>query len=151
MHSVRYQPIFHTLYFTLLSGLNYRHWNGWDTSWKCSYSIHERDINHLLHLVIEIWSHFTRSLYFHSPLARENTNTVLPRLSGPRLSAPLLIRTLACQLAWHPLPDQNFKIGKGSSCMFRSVWLRLLLLVPLLKGEEKCLVWKIKLIEVLTL
>ena len=69
--------------------------------------------------------------------------TVLPRLSGPRLSAPSLIRTLACQLAWYPLPDRNFKIGKGSSRRFQSAWLRLLLLVPLLKGEEKCLVWKI--------
>ena len=58
------------------------------------------EINHLLHLAshCEIWSHFTRSLYFHSPLARENTNTVLPRLSGPRLSAPLLIRTLAYRI-----------------------------------------------------
>ena len=29
-------------------------------------------INNLLHLVI-VWSHFTRTLYFHSPLARDNT------------------------------------------------------------------------------
>ena len=33
-------------------------------------------INNLLHLVIcEIWSHFTRTLYFHSPSARDNTVT----------------------------------------------------------------------------
>ena len=34
-------------------------------------------INNLLHLVIghcEIWSHFTRTLYFHSPSARDNTD-----------------------------------------------------------------------------
>ena len=31
-------------------------------------------INNLLHLVIvKIWSHFTRTLYFHSPSARDNT------------------------------------------------------------------------------
>ena len=31
-------------------------------------------INNLLHLVhCEIWSHFTRTLYFHSPSARDNT------------------------------------------------------------------------------
>ena len=29
-------------------------------------------INNLLHL--EIWSHFTRTLYFHSPSARDNTD-----------------------------------------------------------------------------
>ena len=31
-------------------------------------------INNLLHLGhCEIWSHFTRTLYFHSPSARDNT------------------------------------------------------------------------------
>ena len=31
-------------------------------------------INNLLHLsYCEIWSHFTRTLYFHSPSARDNT------------------------------------------------------------------------------
>ena len=30
-------------------------------------------MNNLLHLVI--WSHFTRTLYFHSPSARDNTVT----------------------------------------------------------------------------
>ena len=31
-------------------------------------------INNLLHLVnCEIWRHFTRTLYFHSPSARDNT------------------------------------------------------------------------------
>ena len=34
-------------------------------------------INTFLHLVIVIWSHFTHTLYFHSPLARDNT--VAPR------------------------------------------------------------------------
>ena len=33
-------------------------------------------INNLLHLShCEIWSQFTRSLYLHSPSARENTDT----------------------------------------------------------------------------
>ena len=56
----------------------------------------------------EIWSYFTGSLYFHSPLARENNNTALPRLSGPLLSAPSLIRTLACHLA--NLLDIHYRI-----------------------------------------
>ena len=31
-------------------------------------------INNLLHLVIVKYGHFTRTLYFHSPSARDNTD-----------------------------------------------------------------------------
>ena len=41
---------------------------------KCSIELVRYVINNLLHLGhCEIWSHFTRTLYFHSTMARDNT------------------------------------------------------------------------------
>ena len=43
---------------------------------KCSVERVRYVINNLLHFGhSEIWSHFTRTLYFHSPSARDNTVT----------------------------------------------------------------------------
>ena len=86
MCSVIYQPISHTLYFTLhcTRVLN----NVALTTVIEMVEILDRKvgkhsverlryvINNLLHFGhCEIWSHFTRSLYLHSPSARENTVT----------------------------------------------------------------------------
>ena len=40
---------------------------------KCSVERVRYVINNLLHLVIVKYSHFTRTLYFHTPSARDNT------------------------------------------------------------------------------
>ena len=91
--SVRYQPILHTLYYTLHTAhaycLSYRYLNNVDITTiiemvemveildgRLGQSSVERVryvINNLLHLVIVKWRHFTRTLYFHSPAARDNT------------------------------------------------------------------------------
>ena len=92
--SVRYQPILHTLYYTLHTEhaycLSYRYLNNVDITTviemvemveildgrlgKRSVEQVRYIINNLLHLVIvEIWRHFTRTLYFHSPAVRDNT------------------------------------------------------------------------------
>ena len=83
--SVRYQPIFHTLYFMLhcahvlnnvvlttaiemfemLDGRVGKH-----SVEQVRYAKKQFITSHC-----EIWSHFTRSLYLHSPSARENTDT----------------------------------------------------------------------------
>ena len=45
---------------------------------KCSVERLRYVINNLLHLVsVEIWSHFTRTLYFHSPSAHDSTVATL--------------------------------------------------------------------------
>ena len=96
-HSVRFQPILllHTLYYTLHTEhaycLSYRFLNNVVITTviemvemveildgrlgKRSVERVRYVINNLLHLVIVklIWSHFSRTLYFHSPSARDNT------------------------------------------------------------------------------
>ena len=88
--SVRYQPILHTLYYTLHTEhaycLSYRFLNNVVITTviemveildgrlgKRSVERVRYVINNLLHLVIVKWSHFTRTLYFHSPSAHDNT------------------------------------------------------------------------------
>ena len=92
-HSVRYQPILHTLYYTLHTEhaycLSYRFLNNvvLTTVIEMVEMVEILDgrlgqrsvervryvINNLLHLGhCEIWKHFTRTLYFHSPAARDN-------------------------------------------------------------------------------
>ena len=92
--SVRYQPILlHTLYYTLHTEhaycLSSRFLNNVVITpviemvemveildgrlGKRSVERVRYVINNLLHLVIVKWSHFTRTLYFHSPSARDNT------------------------------------------------------------------------------
>ena len=93
--SVRYQPILHTLYYTLHTEhaycLSYRFLNnvvittviemvemveilegrlGKRSVERVRYVINKQFIT-LGHC--EIWRHFTRTLYFHSPSARDNT------------------------------------------------------------------------------
>ena len=92
--SVRYQLILHTLYYTLHTEhaycLSYRFLNNVVTTTviemvemveildgrlgKRSDERVRYVINNLLHFC-EIWRHFTRTLYFHSPSARDNTVT----------------------------------------------------------------------------
>ena len=93
---MRYQPILHTLYYTLHTEhaycLSYRFLNNVVTTavvemvemveildgrlGKRSVELVRYVINNLLHLVIvKMWRHFTRTLYFHSPAARDNTVT----------------------------------------------------------------------------
>ena len=92
--SVRYQPILHTLYYTLHTEhaycLSYRFLNNVVITTviemvemveildgrlgKRSVERVKYVINNILHLeIVKLWSHFTRTLYFHSPLARDNT------------------------------------------------------------------------------
>ena len=93
--SVRYQPILHTLYYTLHTEhaycLSYRFLNnvvittviemvekveildgrlGKHSVERVRYVANKQFIT-LGHC--EIWSYFTRTLYFHSPSARDNT------------------------------------------------------------------------------
>ena len=90
MRSVRYQPILHTLYYTLHTEhvycLSYRFLNNVVITAVIQMvemveildgRLDQRSvervryvINHLLHLVIV---KYARTLYFHSPLARDNT------------------------------------------------------------------------------
>ena len=94
-HSVRYQPILHTLYYTLHTDhaycLSYRFLNNVVITTviemvemveilggrlrKCSVErvsyVANKQFITLGHC--EIWSHFTRPLYFHLPSARDNT------------------------------------------------------------------------------
>ena len=91
--SVIYQPILHTLYYTLHTEhaycLSYRFLNNVVLTTVIEMVemveiLHGRlgkrpverimyVINNLLHLVIVKWRHFTRTLYFLSPAARDNT------------------------------------------------------------------------------
>ena len=92
--SVRYQPILHTLYYTLHTEHAYCHSYHFLNNVVITIVIEivemveildgrlgkrsvERVryvINNLLHFGhCEIWSHFTRTSYFHSPSARDNT------------------------------------------------------------------------------
>ena len=94
MRSVRHQPILHTLYYTLHTEhaccLSYRFLNNVVITTvtemvemveildgrigKRSVERVRYVINNLLTLGhCEIWSHFTRTLYFHSPLACDST------------------------------------------------------------------------------
>ena len=95
MRSVRYQPISHTLHYTLHTEhaycLSYRFLNnvvmttviekveiveildgrlGMRSVERVRYVINNITLSHC-----EIRSHFTRTLYFHSPSARDNTVT----------------------------------------------------------------------------
>ena len=90
-YSVRYQPILHTLYYTLHTEhaycLSYRFLNNVVITTviemvemverrlgECSVERVRYVINKFITLGhCEIWSHFTRTLYFHSPSARDNT------------------------------------------------------------------------------
>ena len=91
--SVRYQPILHTLYYTLHTEhaycLSYRFLNNVVVTTviemvemveildgrlgKRSVERVRYVINNLLHLVIVKYGDITRTLYFHSPTARDNT------------------------------------------------------------------------------
>ena len=92
--SVRYQPILHTLYYTLHTEhaycLSYHFFNNvvittviemvemvemlYGRLGKCSVERVRYVINNLLHLVVVKYGViFTRTLYFHSPSARDNT------------------------------------------------------------------------------
>ena len=90
---MRYQPILHTLYYTLHTEhaycLSYRFLNNVVITTiiemvemveildgrlgKRSVERVGYEINNLLLLVIVKYRHFTRTLYFHSPSARDNT------------------------------------------------------------------------------
>ena len=80
--SVRYQPILHTLYYTLHTEhaycLSYRFLNNVliTTVIEMVEMVEILDEKQFITLGhCEIWSHFTRTLYFHSPSARDNTVT----------------------------------------------------------------------------
>ena len=88
--SVRYQPILHTLYYTLHTEhaycLSYRFLNNVVTTTVIEMvemveiidgRLGKRSVERVRYFITlghcEIWSHFTRTLYFHSPSARDNT------------------------------------------------------------------------------
>ena len=90
--SVRYQPIFNTLYYTLHTEhaycLSYRFLNNVVISTVIEMvelveildrRLGKRSVERVRYVIIitlghcEIWRHFTRTLYFHSPSARDNT------------------------------------------------------------------------------
>ena len=82
--SVRYQPILHTLYYTLHTEhaycLSYRFLNNVviTTVIEMVEMVEILDGRHKQFVTLghcEIWRHFTRTLYFHSPAARDNTVT----------------------------------------------------------------------------
>ena len=98
--SVRYQPILHTLYYTLHTEhaycLSYRFLNNAVITTviemvemveildgrlgKCSVERVRYVINNFTTLGhCELWRHFTRALYFHSPSARDNTTREISR------------------------------------------------------------------------
>ena len=86
--SVRYQPILHTLYYTLHTE------HAYCLSYRFLNNVVRTSIIEMVEMVeildgrlgkhsvervrytlghCEIWSHFTCTLYFHSPSARDNT------------------------------------------------------------------------------
>ena len=89
--SVRYQPILHTLYYTLHTEhaycLSYRFLNNVvittviemvEMVEKLDGRLGKRSVERVRYVIntlghCEIWRHFTRTLYFHSPSARDNT------------------------------------------------------------------------------
>ena len=92
--SVRYQPVLHTLYYTLHTEhaycLSYRFLNNIVTTTVIEMvemveildgRLGKRSVERVRYVIkqfitlghCEIWSHFTRTLYFHSPSARDNT------------------------------------------------------------------------------
>ena len=93
--SVRYQPILHTLYYTLHTEhaycLSYRFLNNVVITTVIEMvemveildgRLGKRSVERVRYVInnlaitlghCEIWSHFTRTLYFHSPSARDNT------------------------------------------------------------------------------
>ena len=87
MRSVRYQPILHTLYYTLHTEhaycLSYRFLNNVVITTVIEMveildgRLGKRSVERVKYVISEIWSHFSRTLYFHSPSARDNTVTTL--------------------------------------------------------------------------
>ena len=86
--SVRYQPILHTLYYTLHTEhaycLSFRFLNNVVITTVIEMvemveildgRLGKRSVERVRYIInnCEIWSHFTRTLYFHSPSARDNT------------------------------------------------------------------------------
>ena len=85
--SMRYQPILHTLYYTLHTEhaycLTYRFLNNVVITTVIEMvemveildgRLGKRSVERFITLGhCEIWRHFTRTLYFHSPSARDNT------------------------------------------------------------------------------
>ena len=92
--SVRYQPILHTLYYTLHTEhaycLSYRFLNNVVITTVIEMvemveildgRLGKRSVERVRYVIkqfitlghCEIWRHFTRTLYFHSPSARDNT------------------------------------------------------------------------------
>ena len=76
-HGVRYQPI-HTLYYTLHSE------HAYCLSYRFLNNVVITNVIEMVEMVeildgrlgkrsVEIWRHFTRTFYFHSPSARDNT------------------------------------------------------------------------------
>ena len=90
--TVRYQPILHTLYYTLHTEhaycLSYRFLNNVVITTVIEMvemveildgRLGQRSVERVRYVInnghCEIWRHFTRTLYFHSPAARDNTVT----------------------------------------------------------------------------
>ena len=88
--SMRYQPILHTLYYTLHTEhaycLSYRFLNNVVITTAIEMvemveildgRLGKRSVERVRYFITlghcEIWIHFTRTLYFHSPSARDNT------------------------------------------------------------------------------
>ena len=88
--SVRYQPILHNLYYTLHTEhaycLSYRFLNNVVIATVIEMvemvkildgRLGKRSVEQVRYVInighCEIWSHFTHTLYFHSPSARDNT------------------------------------------------------------------------------
>ena len=78
---VRYQPTSHTLYFTLHCACvlnNVVLTTVIEIVEILDGRVGKRSVERVRYVITlghcEIWSHFTHSLYFHSPLARENTD-----------------------------------------------------------------------------